>query len=128
MLKPQFLLTHKIPIVITRRAQDTYVDGDPVEGAQTTLTIQGNVQPLKDYELMQLPESERTRDWQKVYSADEMRAEVEGVGGWGADTFQWDSVEDGKTYTYRVMRVRRYKMGILDHWRAFCARESLTPN
>lgn len=128
MLKPQFLLTRKVPIVITRREQDTYVDGDPVEGATTTVTIQGNVQPLKDYELMQLPESERSRDWQKVYSADEMRSEVEGVGGWGADTFLWESMEDGKSYTYRVMKVRRYKMGILDHWRAFCARESLTPN
>jgi len=128
MLKPQFLLTHKIPIVITRRTQDTYVDGDLVEGTTSTLTIQGNVQPLKDYELMQLPESERTRDWQKVYTAEEMRSEVEGDGGWGADTFLWESMEDGKTYTYRVMKVRRYKMGILDHWRAFCARESLTPN
>lgn len=128
MLKPQFLLTKKVSLVITRRAQDTYVDGDPVEGATTTLTIQGNVQPLKDYELMQLPESERTRDWQKVYTAEEVRSEVEGVGGWGADTFLWESMEDGKTYTYRVMKVRRYKMGILDHWRAFCARESLTPN
>lgn len=128
MLKPNFLLTKKVPIVITRRTQDTYVDGDLVPGTTSTVTIQGNVQPLKDYELMQFPESERSRDWQKVYSADEMRSEVEGVGGWGADTFQWESMEDGRTYVYRVIKVRRYKMGILDHWRSFAARESLTPN
>ena len=45
-----------------------------------------------------------------------------------ADEFEWESMEDGQTYTYKIMKVRRYKMGILDHWRAFAARKEITPN
>lgn len=53
MLKPQFLLTHKIPIEVERREAGEYVDGDWVEGSCTTFIAQVNIQPLKPYELMQ---------------------------------------------------------------------------
>lgn len=126
MSKPTFTLTKKVPVILHRRTQGQYIEGDWVEGSLVDVVIQANVQPLKDYELMQFPESERNRDWQKVYSAETILTQVPNLHD--ADEFEWESMEDGQTYTYKVMKVRRYKMGILDHWRAFAARKELTPN
>lgn len=124
MLKPQFLLTHKIPITIYRRAAGTRVEGEWIEGAITEVVIQANIQPLKDYEIQQMPESDRTRVWFKLYSAEEIRTLKEGVGGWSADEFLW------KGDRYKVMKVQDWSdgMGILEHFRAHAARIPLTPN
>jgi hypothetical protein len=128
MLKPTFLLTKKVPVILKRRAQGSYVDGDWVEGGTSDVTIDANVQPVKPHELMQFPESERSKEWLKIYSADEIRSQVEGVGGWDADEFQWESMEDGKLYTFKVMKVYRFKMGVLDHHKGWAARTEITPN
>lgn len=124
MLKPNFLLTHKIPLTINRRTEGSYVDGEWVEGILTDVPIQVNIQPLKDYELQQFPESERTRGWFKIYTADYIRTEKEGPGGWDADEFTW------KSDRYKIMKVQDWTngMGILEHCRGFAARIELTPN
>lgn len=124
MLKPQFLLTHKIPMTIYRRSSGEYVDGDWVEGEVVEVSTQVNIQPLKGYEILQLPESERTRVWWKVYSADQLRTEKEGDGGWDADEFEW------KGDRYKVMKLDDWQnaMGILEHCKAYCTRLELTPN
>jgi hypothetical protein len=122
MLQPQFLLTKKIPITILRRVAGTYVDGDWVEGTTSNVPIEVNIQPARDHELMIFPESERSKEWYKLYSASEMRTQLEGVGGYDADEF----VFEGKRF--KVMKVRHYGMGILDHFRAFAVRIELTPN
>lgn len=128
MLKPTFLLTKKVPVILKRRVQGSYVDGDWIEGTTSDVTIDANVQPVKPHELMQFPESERSKEWLKIYSADEIRSQVEGVGGWDADEFQWESMEDGKLYTFKVMKVYRFRMSILDHWKGWAVRKELTPN
>ena len=122
MLKPNFLLTHKIPLTIYRRTSGTYVDGDWVEGSTTEVSVQVNIQPLKPYEILQLPESERTRVWWKVYSADLLRTEKEGAHD--ADEFVW------KNDRYKVMKVDDWQSGmsILEHSKAYCTRIELTPN
>jgi len=124
MLKPQFLLTHKIPVEITRTSAGGYVDGDPVPGTTTTFTAMINIQPAKPYEILMMPESDRTRSWWKVYSADVLRTLREGVDGWSADTFQW------KDDTYKVMRVDDWTAGmsILEHTKSWCVRVERTPN
>lgn len=122
MLKPQFLLTHKIPLVITRRELGEYVEGEWIEGSTTTFTAMVNIQPLKPYEIMLLPESERTRSWWKLYSADVLRTEKE--GSWSADEFTW------KNDRYKIMKVDDWTsgMGILEHVRCQAVRFELTPN
>lgn len=120
MLQPRFLLTKKIPLVIYREALGEWVNGDWVEGAETEVDIEVNIQPIKDHELMMFPESERTNKWYKLYSADEIRTVKEGANG--SDEFIYEGDR------YRVMKVRSYKMGILNHYRAVAARVSLTPN
>lgn len=125
---PLFQLTKKVPVTLNRRVQGSYVDGDWVEGTTTPVIVDANVQPLRPHELMQIPESERSKEWLKIYSASEIRAQVEGAGGWDSDEFIWDSTEDGKNYTFKIMKVYRFKMGILDHWRGLAARTEITPN
>lgn len=124
MLKPQFLLTHKIPLTIYRRSLGSYVEGEWIEGTTVEVPVQVNIQPLKGYEILQLPESERTRVWWKVYSADVLRTEKEGDGGWDADELIW------KGDRYKVMKVDDWTSGmsILEHTKAYCTRIELTPN
>lgn len=126
MLKPQFLLTHKIPLTIFRRVAGSY-DNDTglwVEGSTSEIVLQVNIQPLKPYEIMMLPESDRTRVWVKFYSADYARTLKEGTGGWSADEFIW------KGDRFKIMKVDDWTngMGILEHVKIQAARIELTPN
>lgn len=124
MLKPNFLLTHKIPLTIYRQASGSFVDGDWVEGAVTEVTLQVNIQPLKPYEIFMLPEADRTKVWVKFYSADYARTLKEGTSGWDADEFIW------KSDRYKIMKVDDWTngMGILEHVKIQAARIELTPN
>jgi hypothetical protein len=118
--KPNFQLTHKIPISISRVTPGAYVGGRWVEGTPLPIEIQGNLQPLRFHEIMQLPESDRTKEWIKVYSAEEMYTSVEGVDGRQADIIHWEGKD------YKVMRCRHYVMGVLDHFHSLAAREPLS--
>lgn len=122
MLKPQFLLTHKIPLTIYRRSLGSYVDGEWIEGATTEVPVEVNIQPLKGYEILQLPESERTRVWWKLYSADVLRTEKE--NSHDADEFVW------KGDRYKIMKVDDWSSGmsILEHTKSYATRIELTPN
>lgn len=120
MLKPRFLLTKTVPVPFYRTTQGSYVNGKWVEGVETTFTLDVNIQPLKDSEILILPEAERTREWYKGYCAEEVRSAKEGTGGYAADEFTWQGER------YRVMKVRNYAMGTLDHFRFSAARVELT--
>jgi len=117
MLKPQFLLTKKIPLTIYRTsAQGTYVDGEWVEGAAVEVVREVNIQPFKDEELLLLPEADRAREWYKLYCAEDLIADKPGASGTIADEFVWNGDR------YKVMKVKAYGMSILDHYRATAAR------
>ncbi len=117
MLKPQFLLTKKIPLTIYRTsAQGTYVDGEWVAASTTEVIREVNIQPFKDEELMLLPEADRSREWYKLYCAEDLIADKPGASGTIADEFVFQN------YRYKVMKVRNYSMGTLNHHRALAAR------
>lgn len=120
--KPTFQLTKFVMLPIFRKTQGEYVEGDWVNGSITTLSVKCNVQPLKPAEIMLLPESDRTREWLKIYSDSQLRKGQEGIGGWDADEFEWQG------YRYRVMKEYNFAMGVLDHWKAWAARIPNTPN
>ena len=124
MLRPQFLLTHKIPLTIFRKSEGSYVNGRWVEGSTSEIVLQVNIQPLKPDEILMLPEADRTRAWVKFYSADYARTLKEGTGGWSADEFIW------KSDRYKIMKVDDWTngMGILEHVKIQAARIELTPN
>ena len=122
--RPGFLLTGKTTLTIKRQGAGSYVNGRWTDGTTVTPapTITANVQPANTRDLLLLPESERTKEWVKLYTSDLIRTMNEGTGGWAADEFTWNG------YVYRVMRVKRYQMGVLDHYMALAARVELTPN
>lgn len=123
MSQPRFSLTKTVPLTLKRPSTvGGYVDGVWQEATTSDVVIQANIQPVKDEELMLFPESERSKEWYKIYSTSEIKATKEGTGGWDADRFQW------KGDWYRVMKVRVYQIGVLDHYRAMAAREPRTPN
>lgn len=118
---PTFALTHKVPITVERVTGGSWVKGRWVEGESVEIEIEGNVQPLKFHEIMQLPESDRTREWIKIYSAEQMyTSEESSEEGHQADLIHWE----GKVY--KVMKCRHYSMGVLDHFHALAAREPLS--
>lgn len=122
MLKPNFLLTKTTPITIYRKTQGSYVDGLWVAGADVEVVRNVNIQPLKPSEIQMMPESERTKEWYKLYCSEDLRTLQEGTNGWPADEFIWQG------YRYRIMKVQNYSMQTLDHFKAWAARIPVTPN
>lgn len=120
----QFSLVKKTPVDILRHAEGSFVDGDWVEGAETTVTIQANVHPFSDYQVMMLPESDRTKSWLWLFTSDLVRQKKEGpIGvGYGADRFMWQGD------LYEIMKVETYVMSVVDHRECKCSRVELTPN
>lgn len=117
---PQFLLTHKVPIQVRRYGEGSWVDGYFVNGVETTLDIEANVQPLRGHELLTLPEADRTKESIKVYCVETLNT-VEEVGQKKADIVIWE----GKKF--QAIKTMTYKMGVLDHTKTICYRLPETP-
>lgn len=122
MSLPSFTLTKTIPVTVFREGKPTVVKGRPVPGPETEFTIQANVQPFNFKDLQLLPESDRTKEWIKLYMAtpDLIRTTREGSDGYAAD----EVVYAGQRY--KVMRIRSYRMGTLDHTHAIASRELIS--
>lgn len=120
MTLPRFQLTRHTTVTCLRKTPGEYVKGKYVEGFEVPFTIEANVQPTKMQEILQMKESDRTRDWITVYSASELQTLEQGDDGKKADIVQWE----GKLW--EVVKVKHYKMGVLDHYKAVCARLETT--
>jgi len=118
----QFSLVRKTPVTILRHSQGAFVDGDWVEGAEQQVVIQANVHPFSDYQVMMLPESDRTKSWMWLFTASLVRQKKEGANGNDADRVTWDGD------LYEVRAVQNFKMGVQDHFEAKLVRIELTPN
>lgn len=118
----EFTLVRKTPVVITRQTAGSYVDGEWVEGTDSSITVQANVHPFTDYQVMLLPESDRTKAWLWFFTADPIRHKKEGTSGYGGDRFIWNGE------LYEMMKVQQYQMGPRDHYEGKASRIELTPN
>jgi len=63
-----------------------------------------------------MPESDRTREWYRLWTTDLVRTKQEGDSGWDADEFIW------RGYRYQIMKAQSWDMGVLDHYSAWAAR------
>lgn len=119
--KPTFQLTNVIDIKVIRKVGE-WIMGKWVETViPVEIIIEGNAQPLKFQEILQLPESDRTKEWIKIYTTDHLiTAEESAETGNTADVVLFEG------NTYKVMKQRHYRMGILDHSHALAAREPLS--
>lgn len=118
----QFSLVKKTPVTVLRETQGSFVDGDWVEGTQTSVDILANVHPFTDYQVSMMPESDRSKSWIWLFTSSLVRQKREGIGGYGADRFMWDGD------LYEIMKTENYRMTVVDHFEARCARVELTPN
>lgn len=117
---PPFFLTRHVFIDVIRIGEGRYENYRWVEGEEEVLNIKANVQPAKFKDLQMLPESERTKEYIKVFTVDPLRTIKEGKDGHGADIILWNGNR------YRVVQVKNYEMGVLDHYKAICAREPIS--
>lgn len=120
-----FTLTGYIDLEIIRPSGKGEYDDDsgkfiPAENEEAPI-IRANVQPFKASQTFMMTDTERTKEWLNVWSPDPIRKMKEGVGGWDADKFIYDG------QTFKVMNVRKYKMGVLDHYHAQACLDSPTP-
>ena len=124
MSLPQFTLTGRLPITVYRKGKDTIVKGRPVPAVETSFVVEANVQPFNYRDLMVLPESDRTKEWIKVYVATSeiLRTARQGSDGYDADEVLWNGER------FKVMRLQSYAMGVLDHVKAICARVEISAN
>lgn len=118
----QFSLVKKTLVNILRHSAGSYVDGRWVEGVETIVPIQANVHPFSDYQVVMLPEADRTKSWLWLFTSDLVRQKKEGSDGYGADRFMWEGD------LYEIMKVQTYNMTVQDHRECKCARIELTPN
>ena len=121
MLRPQFLLTKKVPLTIYRKEKGSYVRGVWVDGPEVEVVVEVNIQPVKPSEVQMMPESDRTREWYRLWTTDLVRTKQEGAQGYDADCFDW------KGYRYQIMKAQSWDMGVLDHHEAWAARVGPTP-
>lgn len=117
---PQFQLTHKVNALRIRSGTGGYVNGIWQEGVSTSSTIEVNIQPLKGWELMSMPEADRSREWVKIYTTSDLRGVQDGDVSTAAPSTADLIVWDGRTF--EVAKVSTYKMGVLDHTKAIAVR------
>ena len=119
---PTFTLTRKAKVKVVRPGEIRNEYGRPVEDPPTEHYIQANVQPLRFKELQIMPEADRTKEWIKLYldPCQDIRGELEGDDQQRADEVEWNG------FRYKVMQIRSWQMGVLDHIEARAARTPIS--
>ena len=114
-------LNGQVSITVTRKVGGEYVNGAWVKPSPTNLTIIANIQPItKSTEVALLPEGDRSKEVIKLYTTSQLFQRREGSSPIEGDLISWD----GKSF--EVLKVVRYQMGVLDHFRAVCVRKEIT--
>lgn len=114
---PTFQLTHKVKIKVKRYIGEWNKGRYVIKDIPEDFIIEGNVQPFRFQEILQLPESDRTKEWIKIFTTDHLiTAEESSENGNEADRVIWEGNE------YKVMKQRHYRMGVLDHNHAIAVR------
>ena len=120
MTTASFSLVNNVPVTIQRHALGSYVNGNWVEGVEQDVIINANIHPFSDYQVMLLPEADRTKSWMWVFTSDLIRSKKEGQ--YGADRFTWNGD------LYEIMATSVWTMQIRDHYEGRAARVELSPN
>ena len=108
-------------MVIYRYTQGSYVNGEWVQAVPVEIEIEANLQPAKWNEVLQMPESDRSFKWCKLFTESLVRSKKEGTEGYDADRFYWQ--DD----LYEVRKTKQYDMGVINHFEAMAVRVELTP-
>ena len=112
------------PYVITRYPADAAnpydENGNYIEPTPTQIDIEANIQPLTPNQVLQMPEGDRTQSWIKGYTSSVTRTKREGANGYAADTLLYRGDE------YEIRKIDPWDVGVLDHYKFYAIRVSLT--
>lgn len=99
---------------VTRRVAETYVDGLPVAGSPSTLSVRAVIQPATGRDLQQLPEAQFGTEIRKMFTTVEIMTRT--------PTHAPDVVTiDGESW--EVINVARWQARTGTHWEALLSRE-----
>lgn len=112
--------TYTVTRAATKLANPYDANGVLLPTTPTTLTIQAHIQPLTPNQIIQMPEGDRTQSWCKGYTDTLLRTAKEGTPKYSADTFVWNGA------TYEVRKVDVWDTGVMDHYKFYAIRTSLT--
>ena len=103
--------TGSIIVSVKRYGGYTLVEGKPIMDPQTEFDIEANIQPASADDLVRVPEGQRDRDIQVVFTSTELFS-ANKTAERKADRIQYN----GKAY--EVFNAATYRMGVLDHTEA----------
>lgn len=101
------------PYTITRTAPGGFVKGRYTEGAQTTFTITGSIQPVGGRELEDLPEGQSGTEVRVIYTTTELFTRTP------ANESDYVTLDGEDWYVYRVERWQAFGG---THWVAYVSR------
>lgn len=111
LTKPPYKLVGKTKLTIKRRPYPTLVDGIYQPGAETSVLIECNIQPLvKSNGTQFLPEEAYAKRAQIFWTNVPVYQKEDRQRQFQADRFEWEGE------LYEVVRAINYSMGVLNHW------------
>lgn len=99
---------------ITRYEPGHWVDGEWVEGGDTTLAIEASVQPATQEDMLDLPEGKRKRGTYKLFTETELRTVTEGGQSADRTTIRGEA--------YEISAIAPWENDILPHYKALATR------
>lgn len=96
---------------IERQAPGTFVNGKPVPGAITNMTIMATVQPLSGDEILLMPEGERKSQYVTIFTDTLLNAPSTSPVGFYADTI----LAFGQKY--KVLVVEPWQSDVINHYK-----------
>lgn len=105
------------PITVRRRAAGSWVDGQWVEGSESSITIQASVQPARQDDMEMLPEGRRLTGAYRIYTDAELTIATE-AGDQNADIVEIRGAD------YEVTARADWQNRLIDHRRYIVTRRA----
>lgn len=99
------------PYTVNRTAPGSYVGGEWVNGAASTVAILASIQPVSDQDLVNLPAGTRSSDVVKIYTNTVLYTVEDQGTNQQPDRITWD----GAVYEITSKSVRQ--MDVINHYR-----------
>lgn len=108
-------MSFRKPQTITRLAAGSYVNGDWVDGAESSLTIAASVQPMSMEDMKDAPEGRRLSDMVKMYTDADLFTVEDSGANQQPDKLTWRGRE------YEIISKGVHQMSVIPHYKYVCA-------
>lgn len=104
------------PFTIIRKQPGQYVNGVFVDGEEVQQTIMATIQPLKNEDMIDLPQGRRISDIVKVYTSEVLTTAEDNGADKQPDRIFW---KDG---WFEITSTGAFQMDVISHYRYFAIR------